>query len=173
MSTTKTKLSTGAVAIVGTKEMKSAPKPKRPPKTLKERKFVKAYLESGNATQAVIKAGYDVGSNVAARAIASQNLTKLTLTDHFEEMGLTDRAIAANITRIALSARKRDQFSGEYEEDNHMQLKATEIAIKVMGKMPKEQGDTNVLLQTNGNGPVLVQFLRDGKPTTDNNSDTG
>ena len=51
--------------------------------TPKQRRFVKYYLETSNATQAVIKAGYNLGGkhggddpDNTARAIGSENLAK-------------------------------------------------------------------------------------------------
>jgi hypothetical protein len=44
--------------------------------TLKQRRFIKFYLKSGNGTEAALKA-YDTTDRVTAAAIASQNLRKL------------------------------------------------------------------------------------------------
>jgi len=66
---------------------------KRPPKTIKEKKFVKAYLKTGNATEAVITAEYDVKNRKVAKSIGSENLTKLDLATIMERKGLTDEKI--------------------------------------------------------------------------------
>jgi hypothetical protein len=63
---------------------------KEPKLTLKQTKFLKYYFETGNATQAVLKAGYNC-DEYTARAIGSQNLTKLNVKvkDLMEAKGLS------------------------------------------------------------------------------------
>lgn len=50
--------------------------------TVKQKKFADEYIESGNATQAAIKAGYNKST---ATQIASQNLTKLNIKKYIEQ----------------------------------------------------------------------------------------
>lgn len=50
--------------------------------TLKQEKFIDYYIESGNATEAAIKAGYNKKN---ARVIAAQNLSKLNIKKVIEE----------------------------------------------------------------------------------------
>ncbi len=71
----------------------AAEKPaKRPPKTVKERKFVKAYVQNGgNATQAAL-AAYDT-TPATARQIGSELLTKLDVSAIMENMGLDDEVL--------------------------------------------------------------------------------
>lgn len=49
--------------------------------TLKEERFVQAYVQTGNATEAVIQAGYDVRDRETARYIGYRNTTK----DHIKK----------------------------------------------------------------------------------------
>ena|SRR3990167_2733613 len=44
--------------------------------TIKQKRFIKAYQDSGNATQAVIDSGYKVKSRAVAQAVGSENLLK-------------------------------------------------------------------------------------------------
>lgn len=121
---------------------------KRPPKTLKERAFMYEYANNGgNATKAVIAAGYNVGSEKGAGIIGVKNMKKLDFSQIYAKMGLTDEAIAANTTRIALSSKKRDQFTGELETDDAMQLKGMDFAVRMMGKMPKDEPQGNTYIQ--------------------------
>ena len=109
-------------------------KPKRPPRTVKEKKFVQAYIENGgNATQAALKV-YDTSSYNSAHVIASENLRKLTFDHYFQAAGLTDEMIARLITSKVFNAKKRDLFTGEESDDHAEQRKNLELAIKVMGK---------------------------------------
>ena len=50
--------------------------------TEKQKRFADEYIQSGNATQAAIKAGY---SKKTARTIAQQNLTKLDIKNYIDE----------------------------------------------------------------------------------------
>lgn len=138
---------------MATKEVK----PKRPPKTIKEKKFVKAYLKTGNATQAVIDAGYDVKDRMVARNIGAENLAKLGISEHFERAGLSPEVMAQNTTLIALTALKRDHFSGEMYEDYTARLNAMKFAAQLMGMVDGDKkGDTNVQVNIQ---PLLVKFL--------------
>ena len=42
----------------------------------KQKKFAKRYIETGNATQATIDAGYDIKSREVAQSIGAENLAK-------------------------------------------------------------------------------------------------
>lgn len=50
--------------------------------TEKQKRFADEYIQSGNATQAAIKAGY---SKKTATIVASQNLTKLNVKNYIDE----------------------------------------------------------------------------------------
>lgn len=128
---------------------------KRPPRTLKEKKFAyKMLVEQKPATIAALEV-YDVHNSKnpykTASTIATENMEKLSFDHYFAKMGLTDEAIAANVSEMALKAKKRDHFSGEYEPDYNVRLKATDLALKVMNKMPKEPQTTNNIIVT----PIL------------------
>lgn len=119
---------------------------KRPPRTLKEKKWVKRTLETGNGTLAAMEI-YNVNGRNSAQSISTQNYSTLSMEDEFEKAGLTNNAIAANTTRIALFAKKRDQYSGEIDEDNAMQLKGMEFAAKLSGKLKDDDKQTNTYFQ--------------------------
>lgn len=128
---------------------------KRPPRTLKEKKFAKAYLETGNATESVILAGYDVKNRHVAENIASENLGKLGFDHYFREAGLTDDVMALNTARIALTSKKRDQFTGEVTTDDAMQLRGMEFAAKLQSKLiPRAAVDSEGRVVT----PILGMF---------------
>lgn len=116
---------------------------KRLPKTVKEKKFAKEYIENGgNAVQAALKV-YDVQSSKdpynTAGTIASENMQKLTFDHYFRSAGLTDEVIAQAITVKALTAKKRDQFSGEVTDDHTEQRHNLELAVKIMGKFAAQR----------------------------------
>lgn len=57
--------------------------------TLKQRKWIKEYIKTGNATKAALKT-YDTDNYDSAAQIGSENLKKLQITELMEDMGLTD-----------------------------------------------------------------------------------
>ena len=64
--------------------------------TIKQRKFLKLYLELGNATEAAMRV-YDVKDRDSANAIGSENLAKLSYSDLMEEAGITDKLLQKKI----------------------------------------------------------------------------
>ena len=60
--------------------------------TLKQRKWIKEYIKTGNATEAAMRV-YDCKDRESASAIGTQNLGKLSIPDLMEDMGLTDAAL--------------------------------------------------------------------------------
>lgn len=63
--------------------------PKGDELTLKQRKWIKIYLECGNATEAAMKV-YSCKSREYAAQIGYENLRKLDYTEFLEEAGITD-----------------------------------------------------------------------------------
>lgn len=123
----------------------SEPKKRRPPKTAKERAWIKAFLETGSATEAA-EIAYDVSCRESARTIGARNHTHLLFADLFEKAGLTDSAIVGNTVRMALEAKRivgtRDDFIEV--EDNEAQLKAMKFAVELMDKMPAKKAETTL-----------------------------
>lgn len=68
--------------------------------TVKQEKFVKEYLDTGNGTQAAL-AVYDTDNPRTAAAIASENLTKPNIIAYFENVA---EKVASNMYKLALAA---------------------------------------------------------------------
>jgi len=64
--------------------------------TLKQRKWLKIYLECGNATEAAMQV-YDCQDRESAGQIGYENLKKLDYTDFLEEAGVTDELLQKKI----------------------------------------------------------------------------
>lgn len=89
--------------------------------TLKQRQFVKKYIENnGNATQAAIEA-YDVNNRHTAESIGSENLRKPEVQREIEialeRAGLSDNYISeilrkATIAGLGIKARNADALRG-------------------------------------------------------------
>jgi hypothetical protein len=60
--------------------------------TLKQRKWIDKYLETGNATEAAMQV-YDCKNRDVAKSIGHENLTKLDYTDFMEAAGVTDKLL--------------------------------------------------------------------------------
>ena len=99
--------------------------------TLKQKKFVKAYVETGNGTQAVLQA-YNT-TPLVARTIASQNLTKLNIQEEIkrvlEKNNLSLEQITKNISNIA-------NHDIETRVSADTILRANEMAAKLSNAFP-------------------------------------
>src|SRR3990167_11247501 len=73
--------------------------------TIKQRKWLKLYIELGNATEAAMQS-YNCKSREVARSIGWENLTKLDYSSFMEEAGVTD-ALLNKTTLEGLGATKQ------------------------------------------------------------------
>ena len=71
-------------------------KPKRPPRTIKEKRWLRRTIELGDGGKAAMEV-YNVNGNASARAIASQNFSRLAIDDALKAEGLTDHHAAVKI----------------------------------------------------------------------------
>ncbi len=113
--------------------------------TLKQKLFCDYYLEgSGNATEAVVKAGYNVNKKngspdrILAKSIASENLTKPYIWNYIkqklEEVGLTDGTI------------KFEHYKSIHQDDSWSdKLRGIDLYYKVTGAYAaaKRKNNTN------------------------------
>lgn len=94
--------------------------------TPKQRRFVKYYLETDNATKAVIKAGYDLGGkhggndpDNTARAIGSENLAKPAIRQAIDNamirQKITPEYVLSGISNLAESAERDGDKIRSYE----------------------------------------------------------
>jgi phage terminase small subunit len=70
--------------------------------TIKQRLWLKYYIETGNATEAARRAGYNCQSEENYRYIGYQNYTKLHIPELLEEMGLS-RAVLLKVLAVGIS----------------------------------------------------------------------
>jgi hypothetical protein len=66
------------------------------PTTLKQRKWIRVYIDTGNATEAAMQV-YDCKNRDVAKSIGSENLTKLDYSYFLEEAGITDKLLQEKI----------------------------------------------------------------------------
>jgi phage terminase small subunit len=104
--------------------------PKNRPKM---RKFVQAYVKTGNATQAVREAGYNVKNDLTAGSIASENLQKPVIQEAIAiERGFNEATAKDVVREIMLDS----------EVDPNARLRATDQVFKVVGSYAPEKSLT-------------------------------
>lgn len=115
------------------------------PLTLKQKKFAKAYLETGNQTTAARIAGY-----AEPNPQGCQTLAKISKHEEFLEMmdkaGLTDAKLLAPLTS-SLEAKHSDDV------DHQVRLKGAELGLKLRGRIGKEETINNF-----NNSKVMIMY---------------
>lgn len=120
--------------------------PKTKDLTLKQKKFLKVYWETGNATRAVLEA-YNTKDPGIASTMGSENLVKLKdiLRYQMDKKGLTVEKLVERVQE-ATDATKWNDFTGEKEPDHAIRLKAVEKAERWLGL---QQDTPTVAVQIN------------------------
>lgn len=148
-------------------------KQKRPPKTIKERKWAKRTLETGDGTLAAEEI-YDVTSHESARAISSQNFSKLSLVPLMEAEGITDKKLIQVLddglgASKTVSARVITKKGGLAEADERtddfidvpdydVRHKYMKTAFELKGHL-NDRGNTNVQVNVNNTIEVPPQDM--------------
>ena len=138
------------------------------PLTIKQRKWIKEYIETGNATEAAMRV-YDCKDRDSARALGSENVAKLSIPDLMEEMGLSDVALM-NIGVEGMQANK--QISGIIIGDSKDANSKTSSFVEVpdyptrhkywetMLKLKKRLGPDNQILQQFNSEELKIEFIK-------------
>lgn len=120
-----------------------------PRMTVKQSKWLKIFLESGNATKAAREI-YDCKDDESASSIGNQNFRKLG--DGFrlllETHGLSYGALVAVVGR-AINAKKLEDLSGEKVDDFKIQLAAADRLarwLKVETPIPQQTQAQQVVI---------------------------
>jgi len=116
--------------------------PKRPPKTLKERAWLKEYIKTGNATQSALKT-YNTSNLGSAKQIGHENLTKLDLAQIMEAKGLTDDNLMNHIVE-GLEKPVKVTADGIETPDYAVRHKYLETTLRLKGYGAKEQTNVQV-----------------------------
>lgn len=156
--------------------------PKTDGLTLKQRKWLQAYLETGNATEAAWQV-YDCKDRDSASAIGSENLRKLSFSEILEAGGVTDaelirvgreglnatKVISANITYGEADGKTTDFIEVEDFPTRHSYLKTLS---ELKGHKVEKVDHTTQGEKINS---VTVEFLDGSKHTSDQRpeADTG
>ena len=116
--------------------------------TIKQRKWIKKYIETGNATEAAMQA-YNCKDRESAGTIGSENLQKLAFSELMDEMGLTDIALI-NIGTEGIRA-KKSTATGEMVPDYNVRHKYWDTLLKLKGKL----SDKNITAAQVNVKPIL------------------
>ena len=130
--------------------------------TLKQKKFLKVYFETGNATKATLEA-YDTDDPETASAMGSENLRKLrdVVRYQMDKQGLTVEKMVGTVVG-ANEATKWNDFTGEREPDHPTRLKAVEVAERWLGL---KDDSTKVYQQFNVGGEMKLEFSKNDEST--------
>ena len=109
-------------------------KPKRPPKTLKERAWFTKTLQYLDGTKAAMEV-YNVSTKDSARAIASQNFSKLSFDEILDSNGLTDNYTVGGI-KEGTQAMKIHGSPDDFIEipDHQTRHKFLETTLRLKGR---------------------------------------
>ena len=104
--------------------------------TLKQRKWIKEYIETGNATEAASRV-YNCKNREVAGAIGTENLQKLSFPELMENMGLTDVALMNIGTEGMTKAKKIHGTGDNFVEtpDYGVRHKYWDTMLKLKGKL--------------------------------------
>jgi phage terminase small subunit len=92
--------------------------------TIKQRKWMKEYIQTGNATEAAMRV-YDCKNRNVANAIGSQNLVKLNVNELVEKNGLTDIALIRKL--VVGMTQSSNRLSKRYLQYYEKETKVKEI----------------------------------------------
>lgn len=148
----------------------TSPKPKRPPKTIKEKKFVKEYLATGNATEAAARV-YDVSSRESANALGNENLVKLSFPELMDQMGITDEklnqvlaeGLEANRTISAIAGHEANGGTVDFVDvpDFQTRHRYLETGLKLKDKFPSTKQEVKNTGEINLSGLDQIGWLKE------------
>lgn len=114
--------------------------------TPKQEKFANGYIESGNATSSA-KQAYNTSNDASARAIGSENLTKLNIQAYIQEQAYP---VLDNMIYLALNAEK--------ESD---QIRAGKEILDRAFKVSEKEKTTNKALYDEGSKKKMDILLEE------------
>lgn len=137
--------------------------------TPKQRKFMKIYAKTLNATEAAMQS-YDCKDRDVAKALGAENLSKLNFTELLDAVGLTDDDLAVAL-REGRHSTRAIVVDGKVQgvADYATRHKYVETLLKVKGKL----ADKLELTGEDG-GPLQMQLVAGigfiNKPPDDTNN---
>jgi len=135
--------------------------------TLKQRKWIKRYLECGNASKAAREV-YDCKNDESAGQIGWENLKKLDYSDFLEEAGITDDLLQKKIlegldaTRTVSAVNTKKNATAESTDfidvpDFMARHKYLEMTLKLKKRLV-ERTQTDI---TSNGEKIKIEFVED------------
>lgn len=109
--------------------------------TIKQRKWLKLYIKTGNATEAAFQV-YDCKDKGSAANIGWENVRKLQMDELMEEMGLTDIALM-NIGTEGMTKSVKQSMTGETFPDYAVRHKYWDTMLKLKQKLIERKDITS------------------------------
>jgi len=140
--------------------------------TLKQRKWMKEYIETGNASEAAMRA-YDCKDRVVAASIGYENLRKLDYVEFMEAGGVTDKLLqdklmeglsATKVVSARVTGKDADSRTDDFidVEDYPTRHKYMETALKLRQRLIERKDITS-------GGKPLPQPILDALSNNDSN----
>lgn len=107
--------------------------------TIKQRKWLKAYIKTGSATEAAMQA-YDCKSREVAAHVGYENVRKLDFGQLMEEAGLTD-VVLNNIMAEGLTKPYKVDINGDKHPDYGVRHKYLDTALKTKKKVNLDENN--------------------------------
>jgi hypothetical protein len=140
--------------------------------TLKQRRWMKEYIETGNASEAAMRA-YDCKDRVVAASIGYENLRKLDYVEFMEAGGVTDKLLqdklmeglsATKVVSARVTGKDADSRTDDFidVEDYPTRHKYMETALKLRQRLIERKDITS-------GGKPLPQPILDALSNNDSN----
>lgn len=122
--------------------------------SLKQRKWLKIYTQTLNATEAAMQA-YDVTDRTSAANIGYENVRKLDFNALMDAVGLTDENLMIDVTKGRVAEKVIPTAKGLVKVPDHQsRFKYTELALKLKGRL----ADKLELTGEDGN-PLKIEMV--------------
>lgn len=128
--------------------------------TLKQKKFVRKFLETGNATEAASES-YNAKDRVVAASIGKENLQKPQIIDELDivmqEEGIEDRTI---LRALKTNLEKGAGVKARAADSN----RAAELLLKIRGKLGGQQeGSKSLTFHQHYHGMTKTELMKERK----------
>lgn len=129
--------------------------------TLKQARWLDVYIETGNATEAAMRA-YELEDRAIAGQIGYENMKKLDISELMDSMGLTEHKLILKVQEGLDATRSISAIAGTEANggtvdfvdvpDYAVRHKYLETSLKLKGKLQK---DSSTNIQINNVIPIL------------------
>ena len=138
---------------------KKLKKPKRQKFSMRQQKYKKNRILGMNQYNAARAAGYSEG--YSRQACRIEKVVEVSMGEHLEQAGLTDKAIAERIEELTRCTTLKTTKDESFEvTDNANRLKAIELAGKFSGKLTTQKVQIEGQLQHSGSVGFFEEMVK-------------